>query len=114
METEKVTNFHDGKECKRPRPVDSSYSLFCLHAPEEVILSGKEFKIVDLQTKVILPSDMTARIFFFFFWPLFEKNRLYIQSNDIVDSGGWLKIKLLSQKFLRKITIGKGDTLVYL
>ena len=74
METEKVTNFHDGKECKRPRPVDSSYSLFCLHAPEEIILSGKEFKIVDLQTKVILPSDTTARIFFFFsFGPCLRK-----------------------------------------
>ena len=43
-----------------------------------------------------------------------KKNRVYIQNNEIVGSGGWLKMKLLHQKFLRKITIAKGDRLTYL
>ena len=27
----------------------------------------------------------------------FEKTRVYKQHNDIVDSGGWLKVELLNQ-----------------
>ena len=46
--------------------------------------------------------------------PSFEKNRVYIKNNDIFDSGGWLKMKLLNQIFKRKITIAKGDKLAYL
>ena len=37
-----------------------------------------------------------------------------MQNNNIVDSGGWLKMKLLNPNFLRKITIAKGDRLAYL
>ena len=54
---------------------------------------------------------MSARIWLL---PPFEKNRVYIQNNDIVVSGGWLKVEILNQIFLRKITIAKGDRLPYL
>ena len=37
-----------------------------------------------------------------------------MQNNNIVDSGGWLKMKLLNPNFLRKITIAKGVRLAYL
>ena len=83
MEREKVINFHYSKECKRPRSVNSSYNLFCLYAPEEVTVAGNELKTVDLQIKVILPSNMSARIWLL---PSFEENRLYIQNNDVLDS----------------------------
>ena len=51
---------------------------------------------------------MSASIWFLY---LFEKNRVYIQNNGIVNS---LKMKLLNQNFFRKITIAKGDRLAYL
>ena len=51
---------------------------------------------------------MNASIWFLY---LFEKNRVYIQNNGIVNS---LKMKLLNQNFFRKITTAKGDTLAYL
>ena len=94
METKKIITFHYSKGYKRPKPVDSScnlFCLFCLYASEEITISGNELKTVDLQTKVILPPNMSARISLL---PSFEKNRLYMQNNDIFDSGGWLKMKL--------------------
>ena len=78
------------------KSVDSSCNLFCLYAPEETTILGNELKIDDLQTKVILPPNMSARIWLL---PPFEKNRVYIQNNDIVVSGGWLKVELLNQIF---------------
>ena len=71
-----MITFHYSKDCKRPRSVDSSCNLFCLYAPEEITISGNELKIVDLQTKVILPPNMSASIWLL---PSFEKNRVYIQ-----------------------------------
>ena len=62
METKQIITFHYGKNCKRPRSVGSSCNLFCLHAPEESTISGNELTTVDLQTKVILPPNMSARI----------------------------------------------------
>ena len=44
----------------------------------------------------------------------FGKNKIYIQNFHIVNSDGWLKMKLLNQTFLTEITIGKGDRLAYL
>ena len=54
---------------------------------------------------------MSARI-----WLLtsFEKNRVYVQNNEIIDFSGWLKMKLLNQFFMKKIAIAKGDRLAYL
>ena len=46
--------------------------------------------------------------------PSFGNNRVHKQNNGIVHSGGWLKMELLNQNFLRKITIAKGDRLAYL
>ena len=39
---------------------------------------------------------MSARI-----WLLtsFEKNRVYVKNNEIIDFSGWLKMKLLNQFF---------------
>ena len=68
----------------------------CLYAPEETTILRNELKIDDSQTKVILPPNMSAR---FWLLPPFEKNRVYIQNNDIVVSGGWLKVELLNQFF---------------
>ena len=53
---------------------------------------------------------MSERIYLL---PSFENNRVHIQNNGIVHCGGWLKMELLNQKFLRKITIAKGDRLAY-
>ena len=102
METKNVIEFHYSKECKRPRSLDSTNNLFCLYAPEEITISGNELKTVDLKTKIILLSGVSSR---FRFLSSFERNRLYIQNNDIIDYTGWLKMKLLNQNFLRKITI---------
>ena len=52
METKNVIEFHHSKECKRPRSLDSTNTLFCLYAPEEITISGNELKTVDLKTKV--------------------------------------------------------------
>ena len=102
METKNVIEFHHSKECKRPRSLDSTNTLFCLYAPEEITISGNELKTVDLKTKVILLLGVSSR---FRFLSSFERNRLYMQNNDIIDYTGWLKMKLLNQNFLRKITI---------
>ena len=77
--------FFYGKNCKRPRSIDSSCNLFCLYAPEEITISGNELKTVDLQIKVILPPNMSARIWLL---PLFEKQQSSIQNNNILDYGG--------------------------
>ena len=71
METKQIITFVYGKNCKRPRSVDSSCNLFCLYAPEEITISGNELKTVDLQIKVILPPNMSAGIWLL---PSFEKN----------------------------------------
>ena len=81
-----------------------SCNLFSLYAPEEITISGNVLKTVDLQTKVILPPNMSTRIWLL---PWFEKNRAYMQNNDIFDSGRWLKMELLNQILLRKVTIAK-------
>ena len=62
METKQITTFHYGKNCKRSRSVDSGCNLFCLDGPEEIAISGNELKTVDLQTKIILAGNMSARI----------------------------------------------------
>ena len=62
METKQIITFHCGKNCKIPRSVDSSCNLFCLYASEEITILGNELKTVNLQTKVILPPNMSARI----------------------------------------------------
>ena len=62
METKQIITFHCGKNCKRPRSVDSSCNLFCLYAPEQITILGNELKTVVLQTKVIFPPNMSARI----------------------------------------------------
>ena len=111
METKQIITFHYSKDCKRPRSVDTICNLLSLYAPEEITISGNELKYVDLQTKVILPPNMSSRIWLS---PSFEKIRLYMQNIDIVDFGGWLKMNLLNQNLLRKITIAKGDRLAYL
>ena len=99
METKQIITFHYRKDCKRPRSVDSSCNLFCLYAPEEITVSGNELKTVNLQTKFILLPNISARI-----WILtsFEKNRVYIQNNEIIDFSRWLKMKLLNQFFYEK------------
>ena len=74
-----------------------TYSVYMLRM--KLLSHGTSKKIVDLQTKVILPPNMSARIWLF---ALFEKSRVCIQNNDIVDFGRWLKMELLNQKFLRK------------
>ena len=111
MEAKQIITFHYSKNCQRSKSVDSSCTLFCLHAPEEITISGIELKTVDLQNQVILPPN---RVHVFVFCHRLEKNRVYIQNNDIIDCGGWLKMKLLYQNLLRKITIAKGDRLAYL
>ena len=65
METKKIITFHYSKDCKRPRSVDSSCNLLCIYAPEEITFSGNELEYVDLQTKVILPPNMSSRIWLF-------------------------------------------------
>ena len=111
METKQIITFHYSKNCKSPRSVDSSCNLFCLYALEKITVSGNELKAVDLQTKIILLPNVSARIWLS---QSFKKNRVYMQNNNIADSGGWLKMKLLNPNFLRKITIAKGDRLAYL
>ena len=54
-----------GKNGKRPTSVDSSRNLFCLYALAKITISGNELKTVDLQTKVILSSNMSARLWLF-------------------------------------------------
>ena len=85
MEIKQIITFHPGKHYKRPRSVNSSCNLFCLYPQEEITISGNELKIINLQTKVILPPNISAHIWLLL---LFETNRVYIQKNDIVDSGG--------------------------
>ena len=99
METKSTITFHYSKNCKGPRSVDSSCNLFCLCALEEITIPENELKTLELQTKVILPPNISVQVWLL---PSFEKNRVHIQNNDIVDSGGWLKMELLNQKFLRK------------
>ena len=111
METKQIVTFPWGKNCQRSRSVDSSCNLFYLYAPEEITISGNELKTINLRTKLILPPNMSERIWLL---PSFENNRVHKQNNGIVHSGGWLKMELLNQNFLRKITIAKGDRLAYL
>ena len=109
METKNTIEFLYNEQCKKLRSVDSTYSLFCLYVPKRIDISGCDEKRIDLETKVILPSNMSARIWFL---PSLEKEKLYIEYNDIINSGRWLKILLLNQNFMRKITIWKGDRLI--
>ena len=85
METKQIITFHSCKHYKRPRSVNSSCNLFCLYLQEEITFSGNELRIVNLQTKVILPPNMSVHIWLLL---LFEKNKVYMQKNDIVDSVG--------------------------
>ena len=62
METKQIITFHYSKNCKSPRSVDSSCNLFCLYALEKITVSGNELKAVDLQTKIILLPNVSARI----------------------------------------------------
>ena len=44
METKQTLTFNYGKNCKRPRSVNSSCNLFCLYAPDEITISWNELK----------------------------------------------------------------------
>ena len=50
-------------------------ATYCLYALEEINNSGNELKTINLQTKVILLSNMRARIWLL---PLFEKKTGFI------------------------------------
>ena len=62
METKSTITFHYSKNCIGPRSVDSSCNLFCLYALEEITIPENELKTLELQTKFILPPNISVQI----------------------------------------------------
>ena len=73
---------------KKRKPFDSTNTLFALYTPERIVIPTCELKLVDLQTKIILPSAMKAYIWLL---PSLESERLCFENNDAINSGDCLK-----------------------